>query len=651
MKKLFLAFMLLTGFVLASCGTNDAAGKSGDVSFSISGNEIGRYLAARNSDDTENDKIEFAVLAQIKGSKGYHAWQMGKAYYTPSADSTVVQEGSTNPNTSVAGMYDLPDEIKKHVQSLEFSFKDLPLRQAYTVMVDVFKKVDGRTSDISFFSDAWNISLSGETSDIGVKAGNSTPVTVELFNADMDQNNFDFKVSYKKNNQTQTELIPLDYDSLSKYKFSKDEKNIYFSHAGRGQWYAISDLKLVIDSSSHFSKGASFSLVQIDYADPTVAGQAPKKKVVAQASKGEIDLLPMCLVKEEGSDGGLYKTIELDFEGIVLYQNLHLYIGEEKENFGSFSSYENNYKFVKDTQASDEAKNRFVMTIPLEDIFGEEPLEKGDSIAFLLNNLTITRSNNGGRVTSNKLAYQLQKAGWEQDDPTKRYADNTTIDISALSDPLVLASNFINGDEKYLQIYVDLEKSYNNVNELDATFGIDYKVFPASDKVYIFHTNFDSYGDHTYRFDMNIKLNSYLKASGRKPIQASTVTVPVGGTFYWVSNYGKSIPEEGYYVYGNFIDNAGYVEYGSTTESWYHILSGEMSNGIKPDGSIDAFAFEKITKPHEKQGGDKYFVDNDFGLQCYYRLNEEDSTSNLFIIENFSIGASVDGEFTIWDVN
>ena len=644
MKKLFLAFMVLSAFVLASCGSKDMSYKNGDVSFSISGSEVGRYLAARDVNGSQNNTIEFAILAQIKGSKGYQAWQMGKAYYTPGTDSVVV-ETDAEPG-------DLPEQIQNHVESLRFPFKHIPANQTYTVMVDVFKKEDKPDP----FPGAWRVSLSGEKSAVKVRAGSSTPVTLELYGTDMQPNNFALKVSYSKNNKTQSELVSLDEGFFGKYKFAKDDNNIWFSHAGR-EWHSLTGFKLVLDSSSHFSKGADFSLVQNDPTAATEGDLKFGKKVVAQASKGEIDLLPMCLVKEEGSDNGLYKTIELDFEGIVLYQNLDLDIGVEKENFGYFSSYENNYKFVKDTQASDDSKVRFVMTIPLEDIFGEDPLEKGDSIAFVLSGLSIVTGEN--RIVARhtyeykeeypypKLAYKLQKNSAESD-PTKRYENNTTIYAQQFDDSLVLASNFIDGDEKYLQIYIDLKPEvdnivFNSINELAASFSISYKVFPASDKVYIFHTNFDPYGDPVqYRVDMDIKLNSYLKASGRKPKQASTVTVPVGGTFYWVSTNSKAISGQDN-IYGNFIDNAGYVEDGSTTESWYHILSGEISNGIKPDGSIDAFAFDKITKPHEKQDGDEYFVDNDFGLQCYYRLGEDVYTSNLLVIENFSIGASVDG--------
>ncbi|MBO4532143.1 MAG: hypothetical protein J5726_00390 [Treponema sp.] len=650
MKKLFLAFIVLAAFVLASCGSKDMSYRNGDVSFSISGSEVGRYLAARNTDGSADDKIEFAILVQIKGSKGYYAWQMGKAYYTPESDSVEVPEGVSNPVTTDGVMVDLPEEIQTHVESLIFPFKHIPANQTYNVAVDIFKKGTDSADAPHSFPDAWSVSLSGEKSEIRISAGSSTPVTVELEDADEEQNNFALKVSYEKNNQPQTELISLDQETLDKYKFSHDDEYVYFSHAGR-EWYTLTDFKLVLDSSSHFSKGAGFSFVKKNV-DATGAVQNSEKIVTAQSTNGEIELLSMSLGKEEGTDAGLYKTIELDFEGIVLYQYLNLYIGAEKENFGNFSAYEHNYNFVKDTQASDDSKLRFVMTIPLEEIFGEEPLAKGDSIAFLLNSLDITRSDNGESVTSNQLAYQLQKSGWEQDNPTKRYASNTTIDVNNLSDSLVLASNFIEGDEKYLQIYVDLEKSFNSVNELNADFGINYKVFPASDKVYIFYTNYDLYSDPetpAYRFDMNIKLNSYLKASGRRPVQGNKVTVPVGGTFYWVGNFSKTIPEDGH-VYGNFIDNAGYKDEGSTEVKWYHNLSGEMNNEIKTDGSIDDFIFDKIMKPHEKEDNDEYFVDNDFSLQCYYRLGDEDFTSNLFIIENFSIGASVSGDqVSIWD--
>lgn len=660
MKKLFLAFMVLSAFVLASCGSKDMSYRNGDVSFSISGSEVGRYLAARDVNGSQDNTIEFAILAQIKGSKGYQAWQMGKAYYTPGTDSVVVETDAE------AG--DLPEQIQTHVESLRFPFKHIPANQTYTVMVDVFKKEDKPDP----FPGAWRVSLSGEKSAVKVRAGSSTPVTLELYGTDMQPNNFALKVSYSKNNKTQSELVSLDEDFRDKYKFAKDDKNIWFSHAGR-EWHSLTGFKLVLDSSSHFSKGADFSLVQNDPTAATEGDLKFGKKVVAQASKGEIDLLPMCLVKEEGSDNGLHKTIELDFEGIVLYQNLDLDIGVEKENFGSFEIYEQQYKFAKDETASTADKGRFVMTIPLEDIFGEDPLEKGDSIAFPVVNLAVYAPDSlSSAIPITNLAYQFQKAGWEKLDSTARYENNTTIDVNAgnqsygdiqSNDVFVFTANFIDGDEKYLQLYTDLGGNYASKNELMARLTIKYRVFPASDKVYVFHNSFASWseirvdvdtGDQMevtikdYRKEMILDINDCFEKAGKWPATGRKITLSVGGTFHTLSSYDEPVLEQEEELKAELYDNIDYS--GCTTEghnSYYHTLSNSSSNNsgnngnfneltIGEDGTLGSIIFNNITEVHPVSK-------HKYRLQLYKSLGQDPANSNdqLLIIKNFSISADV----------
>ena len=647
MKKLFLAFMVLTAFVLASCGSKDMSYRNGDVSFSISGSEVGRYLAARDVNGSQDNTIEFAILAQIKGSKGYQAWQMGKAYYTPGTDSVVVETDAE------AG--DLPEQIQDHVESLRFPFKHIPANQTYTVMVDVFKKEDKPDP----FPGAWRVSLSGEKSAVKVRAGSSTPVTLELYGTDIQPNNFALKVSYSKNNKTQSELVSLDEGFSDKYRFAKDDKNVWFSHAGR-EWHSLTGFKLVLDSSSHFSKGADFSLVQND---PTAAtGDDLKfgKKVVAQASKGEIDLLPMCLVKEEGSDNGLYKTIELDFEGIVLYQDLRLCIGEVKENFGSFEIYEQQYKFAKDETASTADKGRFVMTIPLEDIFGEDPLEKGDSIAFPVVNLAVYAPDSlENAIPITNLAYQFQKADWEKLDSTARYENNTTVDVNAgnqsngdiqSNDVFVFTANFIDGDEKYLQLYTDLGGNYASKNELMARLTIKYRVFPASDKVYVFHNSFASWTDNgetkkDYRKEMILDINDCFEKAGKWPATGRKITLSVGGTFHTLSSYDEPVLEQEEELKAELYDNIDYS--GCSHDPYYHTLSNSSSNNsgngsdlnqLKTggDGTLGSIIFNNITEVHP-------VTKHKYRLQLYKSLGQVPANSNdqLLIIKDFSISADV----------
>ena len=667
MKKLFLTIMVVAGFVLASCSGNGLSNKSGDVSFSISADEVGRYIAAsRESGATDSESIVFEIVAQIQGSTDYYAWIRKQAVYTPNNQHVTTVYGG-----------EIPDDVKANFEKeLVFNFKNIPAKQTYKVMIDILIKDNSlRLNDVTTTEDTvyWKTCFSGTQENISVIPGASKPVTVELEHMDPDvPNDFEIQITYNKNGTEQTEILPafIRYDD-EKYKFGKnvaasgnEEVKVWFSKAG-SVWYEITGLKLMFNDDTHFFKNKSFILYETDYSSADSGEEIPEKTKLAESSSGMIDLLPLYTSQGKGDD---YQSLSIEwkFEDLNLRNYCLVPFSNTWSNFDSFNNdstdlySDNTYKFTKDESVTEH--NRYRLTIPLEKILGTTELKKGDSIAFITQNISIIGSD-GNTVTFEneimKLGYQLQKNGWESLTPAQKDSNNITIDFNKLEHTLILATNFIDGDEKYLQLYVDLDSGLSDF-DLTTRVSISYRVFPAEDKVYILHSTLDSVdrtGIATYRMEMNVKLNESLKKIGRKPAEGNTLNVAIGGNVSQLTSQSKELPVNHSFT-SEFYDNAGYKESEDGPVSWYHPLSNtqtegvvnRIQNAVKEDGSLDSFIFGSIKAPHVKQDSDEYFTDNDFRFQCY--TTYASSERFLYIIENFSITPSLSGTNTAtWDID
>ncbi len=657
MKKLFLTLMVVAGFVLASCAGNGLSNKNGDVSFSISADEIGRYIAAsREGDASGPEPIVFEVVAQIKGSKGYYAWIRKQAVYTPQIQA-IVQEGVNNTND--AGTNPSQDEIPKDVLSqfekdLVFNFKSIPAKQTYKVMIDILIKdesVDAFSSEDSEGPDYWAVCYSGSQEDVSVVAGITNPVTVELDKVETGYyapGNFAIKVTYNKNGKDVTEEVPF---GSSKYSFSKDKDNkFWFAHSGR-EWYSVSALKLVFAEDSHFIDGSKFRIIANKSDDFGVIA----KTNVAESQNGEIDLTSVVTsfeVKEPG-----YFDPKIEFESFIkddtslfFMQNYEFNYSSSKNNFGSYST-DYNSKFVRDTSITEH--DRFRLTIPLTDILGTDPLEKGDTVVFMLNGLSV--NNNGRPVSTPTVAYQLQKEGWESLTPQAKDANNTTIKFSKIVGDKVCAANFVNGDEQYFQLYIDAddEDLDEDVTELNGSVYMSYKIFPASEKVFVFHKAYEEWTQegqivNDYRKEMIFDLNSYFEELGKWPAKNSKITINVGGTFKTLANdTDEEIVREAS-LNSELDDNIDYMNCGVNGHNqYYHPLSNSSSESgentsnfnslhLSGDGTLGNIIFDKISQPHKINGAHKYC------LQMYKSYGDS-SDDSLLIIKGFSISVSVEG--------
>ena len=654
MKKLFLAFMLLTGFLLASCGTNDAAGKSGDVSFSISANEIGRYIAA-SREVNGDESIVYEVVAQIKGSKGYYSWIRKQAVYTP--------DSQQNPTGDAHGYYEA--EIPQNVQSqfendLVFNFKSLSVKQTYTVMLDIFTKDNNpeyMTGKETETPDYWSVCYSGSQDNVSVIPGASKPVTIELAQIDTGYyapRNFAIKVTYNKAGKNVTEIISLNPDVRSKYSFVKDTNNKYwFAHAGR-DWYSVSELKLVFNEDSHFIQGSKFYITanKEDSDDSFVTVN------LAESENGEIDLISNNDIFNDkigyGDPKIEYHCFIKDSNFLRCREIFEFSLSSSKQNFGSYYADSSNYMFIKDS--SNEDKNRFRLTIPLTDIIGTDPLAKGDTIVFMLGYLMLYDQQGFSIQQMPDVAYQLQKEGWESLSPEAKDANNTTIKYSQIAGDKICAANFIDGDEKYFQLYIDFgEVIESSVTELNTSLSLNYKIFPASEKVFVFHKayaeweqNGETVRDH--RKEMIFDLNSYFQKLGKWPAKNSKITINVGGTFKTLSNENDEEVVSRVPLKSELFDNLKIGKDDSACgveghNTYYHPLSNSSANGntfdklnLSVNGTLENIIFANILEPHDIKNTSET---HKYRLQLY----KSDGSSNddsLLIIKNFSISVSVD---------
>ncbi len=672
MKKIFLTLMIAVGFVLASCAGNGLSNKSGEVSFSVSANEIGRYIAAsREVETTGEDPIVFEIVAQIKGSKGYYAWIRKQAVYTPQTQA-IVEEGASgsgaanpNPNPDPYGSEIPQDVLSQFEQDIIFNFKRIPAKQTYKVMVDILIKDQNPETDfirqLENGTDYWVTCYSGAQEDITVIPGASNPVTIELEKMETVYDvpsNFAVKVTYtNKDSKNVTEEVSMDEILQSKYSFAKNEGNtqFWFAHSGR-DWYPVSALKLVFAEDSHFINGSQFRLVGVLEEDTATSDVSHKKATLIEAQNGELDLIQLYSRDAVKTTDPFieFESFIKDSTSLLFIERFNLYIPSSKNNFGSYST-DYNSKFVKDTSIKFENNNkaRFRLTIPLTDILGDDPLEKGDSIAFMLSDLSV-RDEDGNDVFPGQVAYQLQKDGWESLLPDAVDANNTTINYSEIAGDKVCAANFIDGDEKFFQLYIDakLEK-VENATELNGSLQLSYKIFPASEKVFVFHKayaeweqNSSTVSDH--RKEMIFNLNSYFQKLGQWPAENSKITINVGGTFKTLSNDADEEIVSGVELKSEIFDNLKFDKDDSSCgfeghSAYYHPLSNSSANGntfnslvLSENGTLGSIIFANILKPHITQ------ETHDYRLQLY-KSGGQSSDNSLLIIKNFSISVSVDG--------
>ena len=173
-KKLFGFVFLLTAVLFVSCdlGFSD---KKGSVSFEIPFADIvalKNEVSSESENDNETYKTYYTAFVQLKGNGGY---------YVPKVET--VEENQRG--------------------NLSFDFYELPEKQTYTIMVDIFSE----TRYGSHPAGHKLLAYSGQVSDIRVKAGEQKTVDLFAEHPEETASLFDIKVDYLDGDEEKTKTI------------------------------------------------------------------------------------------------------------------------------------------------------------------------------------------------------------------------------------------------------------------------------------------------------------------------------------------------------------------------------------------------------------------------------------------------------------
>ena len=622
MKKLFGLFVIAMALVLASCG-NGLSDETGDVSFSIPGNQLVRMVAsARNGKTSEGNSTKIAVIVQVMGSKGYYASQTQETSYTSSANGNVGQSSSNlSGNTTLV----VENPVVNAVKDLTFSFPKLPVSQRYTIYLDVLSSYEekGKVQE-----EKWSINYSGESSDVRIKANASTPVEMKVSSFRGDT--VGLQVTYTKDGKSETKIASCSelcdkWDEATQktkppvYSFAKKdgEDTIYFGAVGINS-YPVTDIKLVPVESSHF---IDFGKCDI-YKDPDSQNQ---KQSILDIIKGS-------------DDDAHFATVMRYNDYLISGDSYYLKISKNMNGFGGNKT--DNVLFTMNED--NDVGGRYVAMIPFENIIGNHKVQKGETIVFVLymKQLQVDGSADNIFGTVN-LQYSFQKT--QNPSTSERYNKNVTVNQST-GGLLIMPANMLNGDEKYLQLYLDYS---GGANYISGMANILYKIYPAEEKVYAL---FSTYDGEDKRYELNYDLTSFFE--GKTIVtDTSNLSVTIGGKVEldpWETATARSV--SGAVFNAELYDN---TTYGEENDPWYHPLSQDAINGITNTGNrktwtldntgtMGTFVFAKI----KNYGKAEAPYVNDLRFRCYNTsLVATESGNNgpkqvfkdLLIIRNFSI--------------
>ncbi len=608
MKKLFLAFMLLTGFVLASCGTNEYSTKSGDISFTIPVAQLANYTARTGSDEIE---YEYTFIVQIEGSKGYYDYKTEKVTY------------KVDDIMDFSGLENIP-----------FKFDKLPVNQKYKLFVDIIHQ---QLTEVSEGTNGHGIEnsryilLSGQTEDVAVSANATSPVSVDLLLGHDALSPFALEITYPNSTVEKRNMSEfVKYDGAASFISNVNGKLYVGASGGNGK--EVSSIKFVFDDNSHFKHSGTFSFISEDFnADGTSKGP-----VEVKAQNGAIDLTSE--LKELDYEV-FAKSIKVSLNNIDFDDSVHMHIG--KQTYSYLQNYTDvNFKREPVLDGNDTITGyRYRATIPLSDLLGEQTFAKGDTLVFVMNELgpEYNGSTNVEQIPVSQFNYKLQKSGWESLDVNTVDLGVLTVNVRNLLDSAVLPDNFINGDEKYLQISFDVAKEgagYGSSLPYKATFSC--MKFDASEKVYVFKSDYYS-PNSVYKYEMYLPVSDKLGTD--KLTNTANVIVGITGTWEWSAfGYVDELEAVNAEVNLELANNAGVADCPHVpsnspqgTKSYYHPLSeGGPKGNIVNGKQIDYFSISITQNPC---GNDS---DNDYRFQCYVQ-QKDTFGSKLLLIRNFDI--------------
>lgn len=605
MKKLFLAFMLLTGFVLASCGTNEYSTKSGDISFTIPVAQLANYTARTGSDEME---YEYTFIVQIEGSKGYYDYKTEKV--TCKVDDIMDFTG---------------------LQNIPFKFDKLPVNQKYKLFVDIIHQQLTEVSEATNGHGADNsryILLSGQTEDVAVSANATSPVSVDLLLGRDALSPFALEITYPNSTVEKRNMSEfVKYDGAASFISNVNGKLYVGASGGNGK--EVSSIKFVFDDNSHFKHGGTFSFISEGFnADGTSKGP-----VEVKAQNGAIDLTSE--LKE--LDYEIFaKSIKVSLNNIDFDDSVHMHIG--KQTYSYLQNY-TDVNFIKEEVLNDEQlvlMYRYRATIPLEDLLGDQTFANADTLVFVMNGLS-PKGSHTNDVSIDKLNYKFQKSGWEALSPAEKDADIATLSVQDLSDSFIIPVNYASGKEKYLQLHFDVDLN-QGIDDSQLEYGAYFNCikFDASEKVYVFRSE---YREDKIRYEMNVKINDVVGNEDHH--SGDKLVVTLYGKMSWSPLPGGSTLDNDISLESEYYDNVDVVDCDVNGHGYYyHTLSNSSSNNsserpkhVTNGGSISPFIFADVLASHTLGDGN-----HDYRFQCYYECDKDEKC--LLIISGYNYESS-----------
>ncbi|MCR4899692.1 MAG: hypothetical protein K5907_02635 [Treponema sp.] len=614
MKKFFGVLLLSVGFILASCGLNDFSGSNGELSFSISNDDLGK-IAARNATG-DSAQAELTLIVQIQGSKGLYDRQIKK---------TVIAVDPNAERYEQSQVMD-PYEIGKHhyiaiktrgtdAEKLSFSFSSLPVKQKYNIMLDVIvndqRVTEGHNNPYHCYT--------GVVNEVEVKAKESTAVQIRLTK---DFEEVAFKVNYSDG---ETEIIPFSEFMEPKYVVSVSENKLYIGKIG-GTGKSVNSVKVVYSENSNFKAKGSFSL---DY-DRSQNGQDhPYLKSV----NGEVDITQALLeANDYRSFNFVGKIADVEYKDYF-----YLPISKGKDSF--IQSHQYNLVFKKEPigEGGNQIGYRFRATIPWSDLLKGRSYKQGDTIVFIMEGEPYHPLFD----KTEAFQFKFQKSGWEQLSVNEVDLGVNYMKIpkenGKIIKPLVFPANFVNGDEKYLQIFFDTNMEFGKPADSEQIVVCQFytRVFDKEEKVYAFYNNYSS---DMGRYEMNIPLNDTI---GNYDFTGKTLKVKVGGTLeltpYDSLNNTVSLPGS-IPLHTEFYDNSSASNCTITSghSSHYHPLSNDDNGNEKdltvtPGGTINTFKMVNLSEPCVTPDPNDESTNHDYRFQCYSALNGDIPDAILYV--------------------
>lgn len=622
MKKILLTLFLIVSCVFVSCSFNETSIKKGELSFSVPVEQLANIAARDVGNGKLNPRMDFLVIAQIKGSKGYYEKQIQSVTVAYADFEKDIQNYPEGKNATPL-----------YTSDVAFSFENLSAKQTYTVMVDIAVAA----IDMSENSTEVNYShtYTGIQNDVKVVAGNTKAVAVDLKerNSNEKDYNFCYKITYKTSagavKTVDTPYGDIYFDEYSgetpAVSFTRKSGQIYYS-AKSGESGIVTSMKLAFAQNYNLANCVEAYVYNYD-------GMGNEKPLIGKLNNGELELINE--IKKAGSSFSPAVQMKLDNYLFYLeYYNFNMPAAVVSNTY-TFNLISDQFKEAEETLPAN--PNRYNIAIPLSDIMGGETVEAGKTLVFVITGLEY----NGNiediqqHTYIEEINYRFSDIDYtdEHYNPEERYKDLTTVKvykegwIESYPDPIIITGNMLNGNERYLNLYFYhdsyIDKGISYVGQ------IQYVSFAPEERVYAFNSSFDDSNpdNPSYRHEIIVPLRVGNELSGQ-PIENDTLAVSISGNLEYMAlgndNFGNGI-----YLQSEFYDRD------LNKKIYYHALSqitwtngeGELVDNednykadYDDDGKIPTFIYAHIAEPITET--------NDFRFQCYNEVGAMEIDNN-----------------------